>query len=321
MNSRCVLAAALALLVCAPAVRASVTSTIAVQGSISGGGTSGNTQPGGTKDGASDPFALRSAGDESIASATLAGTAGSLMENAHACSGPPIGNPDGSGNASTRSTVNYFETFTIVSDSLPPGTPVTINLKVAAARSYRATVIQPMPIQAGDASVNADASIGFNTELSSGSFRGGFAAQQVTTGAVFRNTTGIFADPIRDPARDGDPDAMESVAVLAATVGGHFSFDVETQVSATSAAVFPITTDGDGQMSLNWGADIVGGQARLQTSDGTGVFPGASSVSGDRALADLPPPPMEMDSPEPAALALGAGPLLALLLRRRSARH
>jgi len=78
--------------------------------------------------------------------------------------------------------------------------------------------------------------------------------------------------------------------------------------------------DGDCQLSLNWGADIVGGQARLQTCDGTGVFPGASSAGSDRALADLPPPPM--DAPEPAALALLAGPLIALLpLRRQRCPH
>jgi hypothetical protein len=319
MNSRCVLAAALALFLCAPPVQSAVTSTIAVQGSISGGGTSVLTKPGNTKDGASDPFVLKSFGDESIASATLLGTTGSLTESAHACSGPPIGNPAGSGNASTRATVNYFETFTIVSDSLPPGTPVTINLKVAAARSYRATVIQPEPIQAGDAAVNMSAFIGFNTELSSGHFSGGVGAQQIATGDVFRNPTGIFANPLRNPAQDGDPDAMESTAVLAATVGGHFSFNVETETDATSAAIFPITTDGDDQMSLNWGADVVaaGGQARLQTSDGTGQFPGANSAGSDRALADLPPAPM--DAPEPAALALLAAPLTSLLLRRRSA--
>src|SRR4051794_12741785 len=172
MNKRCVLAA-LALFLCAPPVRATVTSTIAVQGSISGGGTSVLIKPSNTKDGGSDPFALRSAGDELIATAVLAGTAGSLMESSHACSGPPIGNPEGSGNANTRATVNYFETFTIVSDSLPPGFPVTINLKVAAARSYRAGVIQPTPpLQAGVASVNLNAFIGFNTELSSGHFSG-----------------------------------------------------------------------------------------------------------------------------------------------------
>jgi hypothetical protein len=312
--------AAFTLFLCARPVHSAVTSTIAVQGSISGGGTSVLTKPSNTKDGASEPFALRSAGDESIASATLMGTAGSLMESAHACSGPPIGNPAGSGNANTRSTVNYFETFSIVSDSLPPGTPVTINLKVAAARSYRATVIQPMPIQAGEASVDGTAFIGFNTELSSGSFRGEFAAQQITTGAVFMNTTGIFANPLRKPGDDDEaPNAMESVAVLAATVGGHFSFNVETLVGTTSGAIFPITTDGDGQMSLNWGADIVGGQARLQSSDGSGVFPGSSSAGSDRALADLPPPPM--DTPEPAALALLAGPLTSLLLLRRSVRR
>ncbi|MDB5290499.1 MAG: hypothetical protein JWL69_1740 [Phycisphaerales bacterium] len=319
MKTACLLAA-LTLLLCVRPVHAAVTSTIAVQGSISGGGTSVFTKPGNTKDGTSDPFALRSLGDESIANATLMGTTGSLMENAHACSGPPIGNPAGSGNANTRSTVNYAETFSIVSNTLPDGTPVTITLKVAAARSYRATVIQPMPIQAGDAASNGSASIGFNTELSSGNFQGGFGAQQITTGAVFMNTTGIFANPLRKPGdNDGDPNAMESIATLTGTVGGHFSFNVMTQISAISDAVFPITTDGDGQMSLNWGADVVGGLAQLSTSDGTSQFPGSSSVSGSRALANLPPAPTD-DVPEPTTLTLLAGPLLALLIRRPTRR-
>ncbi|HEX3602326.1 MAG TPA: hypothetical protein VHU84_19385, partial [Lacipirellulaceae bacterium] len=129
MYSRCVLAA-LTLLLCARPLHAGVISTIAVQGSIAGGATSGNTQPGNTKDGTSDPFSLTAAGDESIANGTLMGTMGSLTEKSHACSGPPIASPGGSGNATTRSTVNYAETFNIFSDTLPTGTPVTITLKV-----------------------------------------------------------------------------------------------------------------------------------------------------------------------------------------------
>jgi hypothetical protein len=321
MKIPCLLAA-LTVLLCVRPVHAAVTSTIAVQGSISGGGTSVFTKPSNTKDGATDPFALRSLGDESVANATLMGTAGALTENAHACSGPPLGNPAGSGNANTRSTLNYAETFSIVSSTLPVGTPVTITLKVAAARSYRATVIQPMLIQAGQASVNGSASVGFNTELSSGFFQGDFSAQQITTGAVSMNTTGIFANPLRNPATpDGDPNAMESIATLTGPVGGHFSFNVQTQVSATSSAIFPITTDGDGdgQMSLNWGADIVGGLSQLVSSDGTTQFPGSSSASGSRALADLPPAPTD-DVPEPATLSLLAGPLLSLLIRRPTRR-
>ncbi len=290
-------------------------STIAVEGAISGGATTGNFMPGNTKDGTTAPFVLKSAGDESIANGTLMGTAGALTSNAHACSGPPIGNPAGSGNASTRSTVNYAETFNIVSSTLPNGTPVTIDLKVAAARSYRATVIQPYPIQAGDAIVDAHAAIGFYTEQSTGNFQGGFTSQQIATGDVFKNTTGIFANPLIKPGEnDGDPNAMESITTLAGVVGGHLSFSIETQVSAASAAIFPITTDGDGQMSLEWGADVVGGLAQLQTSDGTGLFPGTSTATGDRALADLPPAPVV---PEPATLSLLVGPLLALLVRRR----
>ncbi|HEX3601368.1 MAG TPA: hypothetical protein VHU84_14550, partial [Lacipirellulaceae bacterium] len=129
----------------------------------------------------------------------------------------------------------------------------------------------------------------------------------------------FFAPTFTKPGEEGDPNAMESVAVLAGTVGGHFSFNVTTQVGATSGAIFSQTSDGDGQMSLNWGADIVGGQAELQTSDGTGVFPGSSNAGSDRALADLPPAPM--DTPEPAALALLTGPFISLLLLRRSARR
>ncbi len=292
-----------------------VSSRIQTSGSIATSPFQFHALPSNTKDGSADPMNLGGAGDDAVAAATLMGTAGFLTLSSHGCSGPALGGPGGTANA--NSYVDYVEVFVIQSDTLPLGTPVTINVKLAAARSFRANVIQPFPVRLGDAAVNAEASVVFNTDISVVSFRGDFAAQQVHNEPINRGMSGIFASSSGPPEDAGEPKAGEFIATLPGRVGGEFKINLATHIGAGSSASNPVVGDGDGQMSLMWGADVVGGLAVILNSGGDPLPPPSyATVVG--VLAILPPPPDEI-VPEPTSavlLLVGAGLVMARRVRK-----
>ena len=275
-----------------------------------------NILPSSTKDGTAEPLNLNFANDEAIASATLGGTSGYLTLSSHACSGPVPGLPPGQANSNSK--VIYFENFVIQSDTLPVGTPVAVIFKLASARSYRAMVDQLFPVSNGDAATHGEAMVDFNTDISgSNSFQGTFDAAQVYFFDKTRSATGIFLPPpLSDADIAGDPYANEFVATIPGRVGGAFTLNITALIGATTSSANPVLTDADGQMSLLWGADIVGGFAFIGTPDGQALFPSSSNVTGDRAISILPPNPDGI--PEPASISLLALGVIALLQRRRS---
>src|SRR5688572_29744501 len=274
----------LVLFVSALPAEGAIFSLIQTRGEIATEPSQTHVIPSNVKDGSAEPMMLDAAGDDAIASASLMGTDGFLMLNSHACSGPALGGPGGT--ASTTSNVNYFEDFVIQSDTLPVGTPVTITFKLAAARSFRADVIQPFPIRLGDAAVAAAASVRFYTDISGGrSFQGDFGAQQIGYEPITRGMSGIFATSSGPPEEAGDRDAGEFIATLPGTVGGQFFINLETQVGATSGAGNPVEADADGQMSLSWGAEVDGGLAQIRTPGGT-LFPPTSNATEENALSN-----------------------------------
>lgn len=289
-----------------------VTSTVSTQGWIGNNPVVvGHTLPSNTKDGSAQPIGLHNFGDDSLAEATLNGTAGSLIINAHACSGPPLGNPGG--RASANGTVNYFENFVIVSDMLPNGTPVSIDLRLAAARSFRTVVNQPFPIRLGTATVIGEAFVSFNNGVEPVIFRGGFASQKIDIEPVFRTMSGILGGVSIDPADPGGRNAGESSATIAGVVGGPFSINIGTSIGATSGAGNPVESDADAQLTLAWGADIASGLARIVPPGGGEGFPSTGGATDDVALALLPP---GLGVPEPSTLALLIAAAATALLGR-----
>ncbi len=307
---------ALTLLTAVQSAQGAAITQIRTSGKVLNSAFVTNVLPSDTKDGTADPLNLNVANDEAIASAMLGGTSGSLTLNSHACSGPVPGLPPGQANSNSK--VVYFENFIIQSDTLPVGTPVAVTFKLASARSYRAMVDQLFPISNGDAATHGEAEVNFNTDISgSNSFRGTFDAAQVYSNPKTRSATGSFTPPaLVDPDTAGDPYANESVATIPGKVGGAFTLNITALIGATTSSANPVLTDADGQMSLLWGADIVGGLAFISTQDGQTLFPPTSNATGDRAIAILPPNPDGV--PEPASMSLVAVGVIALILRRRS---
>jgi hypothetical protein len=277
--------------------------------------------PSNTKDGTTDPITLILAGDEAISSASLKGTSGSLTLAAHGCSGPNPGLPTGTANS--NSYADYFERFVVRSDTLPNGTPVTITFKLTESHAFRASVIQPFPIRIGDAAVGGNVLLLFYSDISgSRNFQGTFAGQQVDYGPVTRSTTGMFASSITPPGGEEDgPVAAGFLATLPALVGGSFTLDFRSQLSASSSAASPVISDGDAQMVLMWGADVLGGLATITTPDGSASLPPTSNATIERAVALLPPPPHTLIVPEPNLLPLLLAPVALLHRPRRQSKR
>jgi len=272
-----------------------------------------NAVSGNPKDGTANPLSLILAGDEAIASAQLMGSNGLLKLSSHACSGPNPGLPPGTANA--NSYVDYQENFVVRSTTLANGTPVVISLKFAVATAYFASVIQPMPVNSGDAAVAGEADLRFFSDISgSNSAKGTFAAQQVGFAGQTRSESGILASAVADPAKAGDPDADAFAYTIPALVGGSFTLIVNTHIGTTSSSANPVLTDGDGQMALRWGGEVVGGLAEIRTPDNLILFPPIDNANPDQALTDLPPSPRGV--PEPTSLSLLALPVIALMRRR-----
>lgn len=306
--------AALTLLVSAPSAEGVVISTVQTFGVIvtaPHGET--NVLPSNTKDGSAEPVLERGGGDDALSYASLMGTAGFLTLNSHGCSGPPPGFPLPTGTANAVGDVDYFENFLIQSDTLPNGTPVTINIKLAAARSFVAN-----GAGGGAATVAGSAAVTFAASTAV-VFQGNFSAQQVGSGLILGNRSGIFAGSPGPPEDVGDPNAGELTATLFGMVGGQFTINLTSQVGANTQAGHTQESSADGQMSLMWGADIEGGLAVIRSPTGGPLFPPTSNVTDDFVLAILPAPPFVVPEPTAAALLLiGAG---LLTLRQLTLRH
>jgi hypothetical protein len=250
---------------------------------------------------------LSSAGDEAMSVLKLTGSEGMMTLNTHACSGPPINTPN-AGQAGASGTLNYFEDFTIVSATLPVGTPVTINVKIAAGSSFRA-VTDPNFLN-DYANSNGSTGIRIDTlSTTDAAFSGSFGANGGN--APNRSQTGIFASS--PPTASGDRRAGEFTAIVGGLVGGKFHFTIHSQLSDVSGAGNPRVSDADGQISILWGADVVGGLASILANSDSMPFPSMDNATSDRALQILPP-----GIPEPTGLALIL-PGLLLLGRRRAA--
>jgi hypothetical protein len=307
-------ALALGVLLCPLGAAGAVMSTISTSGKIAS--TPQQYHPlTNVRDATPDPVVLGAAGDESLSVSKLLGSGGLLNLSSHACSGPPAG-VSPAGTAFANSGVSYQEVFTIESATLPAGTPVVIDIKVAAARSFMAVLTPGVgtPYLGDTASVSASAAIRFDAQTST-RFDGAFHEQQSWINPVGWAQTGIFASsPSANPQDVGDPNADAYTATVAGRVGSNFVMTLQTNVSTDSATGNPHEADGDGQLSIVWGADVVGGLAEIRAS---GVlFPPTSGATKDRAMDNLPPRP-DSGAPEPASLGLLAAAGLAMRRRKR----
>ena len=262
------------------------------------------------RDGAPTIVIQGARGDDVYSEARLQGSAGRLAINSHACSGPPAGF---AGSARVNTSIDYQEIFVITSDTLPANTPVTINIAVSAARSFMAglnpSTIEPYLSDA--ANVAGRAVLRFDSSGNSTSFNGTFHESQSWINPIGRSSTGIFAAPTTvNPEDLGDRTADASTATIQALVGASFNITLQSNVSAGSSAGNPNEADGDGQLSVLWGADIAGGLAEIRSPGDNVLFPSVSNATEDRALQTLPPSPY----PEPTGLGLIA--CFALAMRR-----
>ncbi|CAN5693244.1 hypothetical protein BH09PLA1_BH09PLA1_25750 [soil metagenome] len=251
--------------------------------------------------------ALSSDGDDAISTLNLSGSEGRMTLHTHACSGPPLFS--NAGQAGASGDLSYFEDFRIVSATLPAGTPVTINVKIAAGSSFVA--VRTIPLNFNDySSISGHTGIRIDTlSTTDYTISGDFAGSGGDP--PFRSQSGLFASS--PPTGQGDRRAGEFTAVIGGLVGGKFHFNIQSQLSALSGAGNPRISDASGEISILWGADVVGGLATILANSDNLPFPGTSNATADRALFYLP-----QGIPEPTGLALILPGLLFLWRARQS---
>ena len=295
--------AAFTLFATALPARATVFSNLTEQGAIANGPQQ-FVQLFNMRDMTPDNHVAQSAlGDEALSVLSLTGSLGVMTLNAHACSGPPPFSNAGS--ASGTGQLYYEEDFVIESATLPIGTPVTIDVKIAAGSSFVGTTSNPDNLPTLDtASITGHANIRIDSNaLGEATFIGDFSAGQQGGFPASRAQSGIFGTQFGDPTMSGERRAGEFTATVGGKVGQRFNIAIQTTLSAGSGAGYFSVSDADGQISLLWGADVVGGLAEIRSSaEPTIPFPSTSTVDADTALFYLPPSPV----PEPSTFILGA---------------
>lgn len=289
----------LALAACAHmATAASLSSNLTEQGTVANQGQQFVQLFNGRDMAPDEHVELSFQGDEALSVLSLQGSNGIMTLSEHACSGPPIGSSAGRGNAS--GVLNYEEHFTISSTTLSAGTPVTIAVRLASATKARAALSYPDPARPPStdlADVSGHVGIRIDAEqLSAASFQGDISAMESGQHAPSQTSTGILV-------------GGTFAATVIGRVGQSFGIAIQSSLSASSRSIIGNTSDADSQIALVWGAEVVGGVAELKGDDGF-LFPSLGGVTGERALANLPPPPTDL--PEPSSMLMFAVGLVGL---------
>src|SRR5688572_19823415 len=133
-NFTALVGAALILTSVAPA-GAAINSSIENSGGISSLPPNTVVQITGVRDAAPAPINEANAADFAYAASVLGGTAGVLSINGHAHAAEPNGPLD---SATGNGNIFYQEAFAVTSSTLPFGTPVSFDVRVAAARRFHA---------------------------------------------------------------------------------------------------------------------------------------------------------------------------------------
>lgn len=310
--------AALTLCACALPVRGAIFSNLVEQGKIATSSQQFRTLANGRDMAPEQHIGLSALGDDAISALILTGSQGRLSLNTHSCSGPPPGSAAGNANASGQ--LYYEEDFVIRSDTLAVGTPVTIKVKIAAGSSFIGTTTNPNNLPTFDsAGVEGSANIRIDSNLlSEATFIGSLNGGQQGGFPSSRTRNGIFATTPVDPTDEpGERRAGEFTVDVGGKVGQRFNIAINTSMTTASNAGVTSVSDADGQISILWGFDVVGGLAEIVTPGGDFVAPPTSNATDDRALIFLPLSPL---FPEPASLAVLCAPAL-LLCRCRRSRH
>lgn len=223
---------------------------------------------------------VSSFGDHAASVLSFDRDAGRATVSTHACAAPQtLSDPAGIASAGAYHAQVTFA-YQITSSTLPVGTPVTIQLCVAASRSMAATYVPPL----GSPPLNDYADSGLNLSLAiAGHLFSGTAHelayyQSPPSASTF---TGIFLETLDD----------DTVTVERA-VGDYVSLQFNlTGYAHAVAALVGSYSDGHASSTVLFGASVVGGNAEIRSVDDGSLFPGCGSCTAQEAEKQLPDPP------------------------------
>jgi hypothetical protein len=271
----------------------------------------------GLRDMAPNPHIVQSAfGDEARSILSLHASTALATMSVHACSGPGLNQPGGTGSGS--GSLYYEEAFTIQSMTLPVGTPVVINYRVSVAHSFLATLSFPNPNAppANDfSSIFGHIGIRLDTiPTTVAAFSGDFSGGSSGTNPNARTQSGLYGTGSSFPNDPRMRAANEFIVQVPGVVGGQFNMALQSTLSAGSAAGNPDIANAWAQTAIVWGAEVVGGAAQLRSPMDNFQFPSYVDSGPNRAVDNLPDEPL----PAPgAAVACGLAAIGMSARRRR----
>ncbi len=211
--------------------------------------------------------------DHALAQLSFDAPLGCATVITHACSAPPMAGVPACCAQGVSNIAQVTLGYTITSETLPIGTPVTVMVCAATARMTMASYAAPKSGPGfGDFS---DAGLYISLNVGGAQFVGTayqLAYDKSPPGKeVF---TGLYGEP-----------ASEQSVMLIRQVGDSFGLNVTFVGSARSqAAVVGASADGRSSSSLLWGAAIVDAPAQIRSVDDNSLFPSALGCTAKAAV-------------------------------------